>query len=70
MRDSDMLKHAACAAPSNSSGLVPALPYRLAKPYGWAAKAPLCADIDPRPPLLSPVQWAEPVLNIFIFSPF
>jgi hypothetical protein len=63
--DNAMVKQPACAAPINSSGLVPGLPSnRLLNPYGYSLSAPLLVEIAPLPSLMPPCQAADPYVCI------
>lgn len=59
INESAIEKHAACAAPISSSGLVPFSPSkRVLNPYGCWFSTPLSVDTVPFPRLISPSQCA------------
>src|ERR1700731_4346632 len=56
-----MVKRAACAAPTSSSGLLPGVsPYRLKNVYGWFFIAWLSVETAPLPSRRLPLQVADP----------
>src|SRR5512146_832915 len=60
--DSAIVKHPACAAAINSSGLVPfPLSNLVENEYGVCDRTPLSVDTVPFPVFKSPCQMAEPL---------
>src|ERR1700692_671704 len=66
-KDSAIVKHPACAAPSSSSGFVPLpSPKRALNPYGASLKTPDWVEMLPLPSLTVPCQRADALRCMFV----
>src|SRR5450755_82982 len=66
-KESAIVKHPACAAPSNSSGFVPLpSPKRALKPYGASLSTPDWVEMLPLPSLTVPCQRADALRCMFV----